>query len=80
AAAEPAVEADLDPLAGISLSIAPVTPEVDATAPLPVPENPPADPYAPEPEIRHGMLEIPAIGLSQPLFEGVSLTAINRGP
>ena len=41
---------------------------------------PPANPYAPEPEIRHGTLEIPAIGLSQPLFEGVSLTAINRGP
>ena len=80
ATAEPAVEGDLDPLAGITLRAAPVAAEVDASTPLPVPENPPANPYAPEPEIRHGMLEIPAIGLSQPLFEGVSLTAINRGP
>jgi sortase A len=26
------------------------------------------------------MLEIPSIGLAQPLFEGVTLTAIDRGP
>ena len=80
ATADPVVEADLDPLAGITLSTAPIAAEVDTSTPLPVPENPPADPYAPEPEIRHGTLEIPAIGLSQPFFEGVSLTAINRGP
>lgn len=78
--AEPAVEAELDPLAGITLQTASVAAEVDTSAPLPVPENPPADPYAFEPEVRHGQLEIPAIGLSQPFFEGVSLTAINRGP
>ncbi len=47
---------------------------------LPVPEPVPLDPHAPTPEIRHGTIEIPAIGLSQPLFEGVTLTAINRGP
>lgn len=78
--AQPAVEATLDPLAGITLSTVSHRTEVDTTTPLPVPEDPPADPYAPEPEIRHGALEIPAIGLRQPLFEGVSLTAINRGP
>jgi sortase A len=77
---EPAVEAELDPLAGVTLSTVSLGTEVDAAAPLPVPENPPANPYAAEPEIRHGTLEIPAIGLRQPLFEGVSLTAINRGP
>ena len=73
-------EDGLDPLAGITLQTAAIAAEADPSVPLPVPENPPADPYAPEPEIRHGLLEIPAIGLSQPLFEGVSLTAINRGP
>ncbi len=78
--AEPAVEAELDPLAGITVSAAAVVDDVDTSVPLPVPENPPADPYAAEPEIRHGTLEIPSIGLSQTLFEGVSLTAINRGP
>jgi sortase A len=80
ASAEPAVEADLDPLAGITLSSAPIPTEIDATAVLPTPEAPPTNPYEREPEIRHGRLEIPAIGLDQTLFEGVSLTAINRGP
>ncbi|MGQ0832657.1 MAG: class E sortase, partial [Microthrixaceae bacterium] len=47
---------------------------------LPVPQAPGPDPYAPTPEVRHGQLEIPSIGLSQPFFEGVTLTAINRGP
>lgn len=49
-------------------------------APLPVPEAPPADARAATAEVRHGMLEIPSIGLAQPLFEGVTLTAIDRGP
>lgn len=79
-AAQPGVEAGIDPMAGVTLRTAPAATEVDPSTPLPVPENPPADPYAFEPEIRHGQLEIPAIGLSQPFFEGVSLTAINRGP
>lgn len=49
-------------------------------ADLPVPEPSPLEARAPTPEVRHGQLEIPAIGLSQPLFEGVTLTAIDRGP
>ena len=48
--------------------------------PLPQPAPAPLDARAPTPEIRHGLLEIPAIGVSQPLFEGVTLTAIDRGP
>lgn len=47
---------------------------------LPVPEPAPLDARAPTPEVRHGMLEIPSIGLAQPFFEGVTLTAIDRGP
>jgi sortase A len=83
ATAEPAAEADLDPLAGIEVRTPPTPPTlppIDPSAPLPQPEDPPLDPYEPTPEVRHGTVEIPAIGLSQPLFEGVSLTAINRGP
>ena len=76
---EPVVEADIDPLAGVTVAI-PVATAVDGSAALPVPEPPPASAYAPTPEIRHGQLEIPKIGLSQPFFEGVTLTAINRGP
>lgn len=73
------VEADLDPLASIVFDIQ--QPEsVDSSIELPQPEPSPSDPYAPTPEVVHGTLEIPAIGLSQPLQEGVTLTAINRGP
>ena len=73
------VEADLDPLASIVFDVQ--RPEsVDSSIELPQPEPSPSDPYAPTPEVVHGTLEIPAIGLSQPLHEGVTLTAINRGP
>lgn len=73
------VEADLDPLADIVFDIQQPT-SVDSSVELPQPEPSPSDPYAPTPVQVHGTLEIPAIGLSQPLQEGVTLTAINRGP
>lgn len=47
---------------------------------LPQPENPPDDPYAPEPEIQLGRLEVPAIGLDTTFYDGVSLVSIDRGP
>jgi sortase A len=49
-------------------------------APLSVPERAPSNPRAATPRVQHGQLEIPSIGLSQPFFEGVTLTAIDRGP
>ncbi len=49
-------------------------------AELPAPEPAPRNARAATPEVRHGQLEIPSIGLSQPFFEGVTLTAIDRGP
>ena len=52
----------------------------DLAAPLPVPERAPSNPRAATPRVQHGQLEIPSIGLSQPFFEGVTLTAIDRGP
>ena len=66
---------DLDPVARVASTLV-----GGLEAGLPVPEQPPADAYAPTPEVRHGQLEIPSIGLSQGLYEGVTLTAINRGP
>ncbi len=68
-----------DPVTGLVVQI-PLLPPSDPTAALPVPENAPANPRAPTPDVRHGLLEIPKIGLSQTLFEGVTLTAIDRGP
>ena len=58
---------------------APSTTPVAAPA-LPQPENAPADPYADTPDIVHGTLSLPTIGMSQQLHEGVTLTAIDRGP
>jgi sortase A len=51
-----------------------------ATGPLPAPEDAPADARAPTPELVHGTLELPTLGVSEPLGEGVTLTAIDRGP
>ncbi len=47
---------------------------------LPTPVDPPEDPYAPEPEIVLGTIEIPRLGLALPLHQGISLTSIDRGP
>jgi LPXTG-site transpeptidase (sortase) family protein len=47
---------------------------------LPLPERPPDDPYAPTPQIVLGTIEIPRIGVTANLQEGITLTAINRGP
>jgi sortase A len=44
---------------------------------IPQPEAVPEDPYAPEPDIRLGTIEIPRIGVTQILHEGVT---IDRGP
>lgn len=79
AATGDATETELDPLAGVVVEV-PTRAVAPSSVQLPVPEAPPANAYAPTPEVRHGQLEIPAIGLSQPFFEGVTLTAINRGP
>jgi sortase A len=69
------VETDLTPLATSAAAA------IDGLrAELPTPEPSPLDARAPTPEQRHGMLEIPSIGLAQPLYEGVTLTAIDRGP
>jgi sortase A len=47
---------------------------------LPVPDAAPVDPLAPTPGVVHGTLSLPTIGVTQPLGEGITLTAIDRGP
>jgi sortase A len=49
-----------------------------STLPQPVP--PAADDYIDEPVVEIGRLAIPALGVDQPLFDGVSLTNIDHGP
>lgn len=74
-ATAPPAAPDLSPLAGTAVRI---VDELEAD--LPVPDPAPLDARAPTPAVHHGQLEIPSIGLSQPFFEGVTLTAIDRGP
>jgi sortase A len=72
-ATEPAL--DLRPVAAAAADVID-----DLTADLPVPEPSPLDAYAPTPKVQLGRLQIPSIDLDQPMFEGVTLTAINNGP
>jgi sortase A len=60
-------------------------PHLDPTRPPPGPVLPapipiPADSYAPEPIVQLGTIEIPAIGVKQRLYQGVTLHNIDRGP
>lgn len=48
--------------------------------PLPLPDAPPADPYAPTPQVVLGSISIPALGVTADMQEGITLTAVNRGP
>src|SRR5688500_3098228 len=44
------------------------------------PEAPPANPRAAVPIVKIGEIHIPKIGLVQPIYEGVNLTAIDKAP
>jgi sortase A len=48
--------------------------------PLPRPHDAPENPHAATPEVQLGRLELPSIGVDQTLWEGVTLTSIDRGP
>jgi sortase A len=49
---------------------------VQTTRPVDVPD----DPYAREPLVELGLIEIPKIGLRHRLFQGITLGTIDRGP
>lgn len=51
-----------------------------AAAPRTVPEAPPSDPRARTPIVQVGEIRIPKIGLVDPVYEGVTLTVIDKGP
>ncbi len=44
------------------------------------PVDVPSDPYAPEPLVEIGTIEIPKLGLNHRIFHGISLRSIDRGP
>lgn len=47
---------------------------------LPVPADLPLDPYEATPHQVVSIMHIPALGVSEPVGEGMTLTALNRGP
>jgi sortase A len=53
---------------------------VPAPAQLPDPEDSPADARAATPDVVHGTLSLPTLGVTEELHEGITLTAIDRGP
>jgi sortase A len=55
-------------------------PETTIPAALPVPAEVPADPRAKVPIVQVGTIEIPKIGVSKPMFDGVTLTVLDNGP
>ena len=75
-------------LAHTPTSLAPeVTTTLPATTSVPVPPaqpvrpaKVPADPYAKEPLVEIGTIEIPKIGLNHRIFHGISLRTIDNGP
>ncbi|MDY7104374.1 MAG: class E sortase [Actinomycetota bacterium] len=50
------------------------------TVSLPVPEPLPTNPRGPTSEVQLGRVVIPALGVDQPLQQGMTLTALDRGP
>lgn len=47
---------------------------------LPNPEGPPANPRADEPLVELGTIEIPTIGVTKSIYEGITLTTLDNGP
>jgi sortase A len=56
------------------------TTTVATTVPTSQPIDPPTNAYAEEPHVVIGTIEIPKLGLSVPLNQGISLRSIDRGP
>ena len=56
------------------------TDDLSVPTSLPVPVRIPDDPYASEPVVEIGSIEIPRIGLTSRLFQGVTMHNIDRGP
>jgi len=54
--------------------------EPAATVPTQVPVEVPADPYANEPVLKIGTIEIPKIGLRADIYHGITLRNIDLGP
>ena len=72
-----------DPVAAPATSTTPA-PSLQVTAPtlppLPIPEPVPENAHADTPQVVLGTIELPQIGVTGDIQQGITLTAINRGP
>ncbi|HVF73416.1 MAG TPA: class E sortase [Acidimicrobiales bacterium] len=76
----PAVAVD-NPVAEVPVSTTVAAPAGSSTTTtVRGPVTPPADPYAAEPIVEIGTIEIPKIGLVHRLYHGISLRNIDKGP
>jgi sortase A len=71
---------DLRPVAPDALDVVTTTTTTAAPTTTLRPVDPPANAYAEEPHVVIGTIEIPKLGLSVPLNQGISLRSIDRGP
>lgn len=73
---------DLPPVAPDVLDAVTTTTSTTVAAPTTTlrPVDPPVNAYADEPHVVIGTIEIPKLGLSVPLNQGISLKSIDRGP
>jgi sortase A len=78
--AETSADAEPAGASAVSARATASTTTTTAPPPLPVPEALPTNAHEATPQIEIGRLEIPALGVDEPLQEGMTLTAINRGP
>lgn len=70
-----------NPISNVTKPKAPTTTQESLAVPqLPQPQDSPENPYEDVPVNEIGSIEIPKIGLSTTLYEGVWLTVLNVGP
>jgi sortase A len=86
ASTQTAEASDLPTLAIEPSTTTTLAPTTTTMAPAPAPETTPVAPppakaaNAPAPIVQVGEIQIPKIGLNHKVFEGISLTVINKGP
>jgi sortase A len=68
------------PTAAATVPVSSPTDNLFVPTTVPAPIRIPDDPYAPEPVVEIGSIEIPRIGLSTRLYQGVTMHNIDRGP
>lgn len=79
AVADAAGRYGVEPLPTTTASTRPAT-TTTVREPIPIPEPLPTNPYEATPEVVLGTIEIPKLGVAENLQQGMTLTAINRGP